>query len=59
MINFKQAFLAGYCTIDEINEFIEEWHLCKPNIELHEFLGLTFEEYRVWAETGKIIWLNH
>lgn len=58
MINFKTALIAGYCVENDIHEFIEEWHFSKLKIELHEFLGLTFQEYKIWAETGKVVLLS-
>ena len=40
-------------TKDNINELIEEWHKGDPNDKtpLHEFLGLTLEQYFKWVET--------
>jgi type II restriction/modification system DNA methylase subunit YeeA len=34
---------------DEIDDFIEFWHNSDSSVELHEFLGLTWEEYSLWV----------
>lgn len=36
-----------------IDDRIEEWHKGNSNLELHEYLGMTFEEYKKFVE-GKI-----
>lgn len=37
-----------------INDKIEAWHFegAGPGLELHEYLGWTWEEYAKWATTG-------
>ena len=36
--------------IIDIDKYIEEWHSHDYDVELHEFLGLTWEEYKLWVE---------
>ncbi|MFG1674130.1 hypothetical protein [Micromonospora sp. NPDC049282] len=52
---FMDDVLRGHATLDEIDEYIERWHDATDgsqaaSMELHEFLGMTWEEYRLWGE---------
>jgi hypothetical protein len=43
---------------DDIYDFINNWHskINNPNnLELHEYLGLTWEEYSLWVKCEKSI----
>ena len=35
--------------IERLMDKIDEWHEGDSNVELHEFLGMTWEEYKVFA----------
>jgi len=37
---------------EEMDNKIDEWHKGGSGIPLHEFLGLTLEEYKNWIEKG-------
>ncbi|MGS2779908.1 hypothetical protein ACVBAX_21455 [Robertmurraya sp. GLU-23] len=41
-------------TNDNIYDFIEEWHNSDSEKELHEYLGLTFEQYAYWVKTDQL-----
>jgi len=47
--NFMQNALAGYVMPDEIDDYVEEWHDSNSTQDLHEFLGMGFEEYSLWV----------
>jgi hypothetical protein len=39
----------------DIHEAIAEWHETGPDgVELHGFLGLTWEQYKLWMEGGPL-----
>ncbi len=42
--------MSGHFLMDEIDDFVDDWH-GNPNqdIELHEYLGMTWEEYSLWV----------
>lgn len=40
-------------TKENINRLVEEWHNSESDMEVHEYLGLTFEQYPQWVENGK------
>lgn len=45
-MNFRQRLMYGLCEFDAIDDEIEEWHECTEcDCELHEYLGLSEEEY--------------
>lgn len=51
---FFQLYLAGKALPDDIHDFIDKWRSIYSNandneiVPLHDFLGLTWEEYEVW-----------
>lgn len=40
---------AGKASIDQIDDFIEAWHVFIHDQQLYEFLGMTKEEYATWV----------
>lgn len=46
---FIQLALRGEVLSDEIDDFVEAWHLSDTDEEMHIFLGMSFEEYSLWA----------
>lgn len=51
-MTFKENFLFGRCTLDDMDKYIEQWHLQQEgnDEELSEYLGLTHEEYAVYLQ---------
>lgn len=41
-------------TKENIDDLIDHWHESKSSQKLHEFLGLTWEEYKRYVETDKL-----
>ncbi|WP_301123533.1 hypothetical protein [Mycolicibacterium fortuitum] len=43
-------------TNDELDVLVAEWHNTEPedgySTPLHEFLGMTWDEYAEWTKTG-------
>ncbi|WP_156800315.1 hypothetical protein [Thalassoporum mexicanum] len=50
MATFIELCLSGNTEADQIDDFIDLWHDNKAgqDQELHEFLGMTWDEYSVW-----------
>lgn len=44
---FIDAVLAGESAWFDIDDWVEEWHRSDTDLELHKWLGLTFDEYAV------------
>jgi hypothetical protein len=56
-MDFISRCLAGEAFIDEIEDYEEKWHsgIAGENQELHEFLGMTWKEYSLWATRPSIL----
>lgn len=42
---YLSEVLAGRASRSDLDDWIAAWHESAPDVELHEFLGMTFEEY--------------
>lgn len=49
--NFIEAVLKGRVSdLDEIDDWVDAWHNGEgQNLELYQYLGMTHEEYCIWA----------
>jgi hypothetical protein len=53
---FMDDYRAGAATAEQVDDWVDLWH-DDPNPfgpKLHEFLGLTWDEYKRWAESGEL-----
>lgn len=48
--NFIQNCLSGEAFLDEIDDYVEEWHKGGTGMRLYEFLGMTQDDYSLWAK---------
>lgn len=49
-MNFVELYLSGQATSKDIHGFIDLWHEnTTVECELHEYLGLTWLEYKEWV----------
>lgn len=39
----------------DIDNWIEQWHKSQSKLELHEYLGMTFEEYSNWVLAPEVL----
>ena len=47
---FINDVLNGKAFYNDIDTYIDKWHECGGcGVELHEYLGLTLEQYAKWA----------
>lgn len=52
-MNFRQRFMYGLCDIVAIDDDIADWHeSTECECELHEHLGLTWEDYSLFVENS-------
>lgn len=54
-LKFMEACLEGDALLEEIDDYIDEWHESDSKEELHDYLGMTFEEYGIWVENGSML----
>lgn len=48
---FIPLALMGKVMIDDIDDFVDAWHASPAGMPLHEFLGMSPEEYSVWLHS--------
>lgn len=46
---FIYALLDGEVTPEQISDYVEDWHRSSSPGSLHEYLGLTDNEYSRWV----------
>ncbi|WMX57434.1 hypothetical protein [Peribacillus sp. R9-11] len=49
-LTFMDACVQGEALLEDIDEYIEEWHESETEEEIYDFLGMTLEEYGIWVE---------
>ncbi len=56
-MNFIDKCLSGDAFTDEIERYEEAWHMGQEGqeLELHEFLGMSWDEYSLWATKPSIL----
>ena len=49
-MTFITSCLNGEVLVEDIDDFVEAWHEGREgaNQELHEYLGMSWEEYSIW-----------
>lgn len=55
MYSFIDELIAGNALLEDIDDFVDKWHEQDTGMRLHEYLGLTEEEYQVWLLNPDII----
>jgi hypothetical protein len=45
---FLDLLIAGKVSTDQIDDFVDCWHAAPGGRELHDYLGMTSEEYSLW-----------
>lgn len=52
---FIDLCLGGKALPAEIDDFVELWHEGGSTLPLHEFLGMTPEEYSAWVQKPDLL----
>lgn len=47
---FVSACLSGSALLDDVDDWVEDWHESPEGLGLDDFLGFTHEEGKLWAE---------
>jgi hypothetical protein len=45
---FLELCLTGEAATDDIDDFVDTWHADPDGGELHDYLGMTPDEYSLW-----------
>jgi hypothetical protein len=48
---FVDLCLAGEALLEEIDDFVDVWHDAPRGRALHEYLGMTGDEYSLWLRS--------
>lgn len=54
-INFIQDCINADALLEEIDDYIDEWHESKNEEPIYEFLGMTQKEYRMWVQNDDML----
>ncbi len=49
--NFVSLALAGAVMLDEIDDYVDEWHANPHRQLLHNYLGMNPDEYALWLSS--------
>lgn len=47
---YVEACLRGEAIWTDIDDWVDAWHESGEDIDLHEFLGMSWDEYSLWVE---------
>lgn len=54
-LKFLDACLQGEALIEEIDDYIEQWHMSEVDEELDQFLGFSEDEYELWLHNDNSV----
>ncbi|EPM66642.1 hypothetical protein A584_24832 [Pseudomonas syringae pv. theae ICMP 3923] len=56
-MSFVERCLEGSVQEEEIEQFVEDWHEGREgaDMELHEYLGMSWDEYQIWVTTPSVL----
>ena len=52
---FMDICLNGKALLDEIDNFVDDWHDGDSGEDLHDHLGMSWEEYSCWAKNPDLL----
>jgi hypothetical protein len=50
-VTFIEDVRAGRAARYEIDDYIDFWHASNTDMALHDFLGMSEEDYSIWIKT--------
>ncbi len=50
MSNFVKDVINADALLEQIDDYIEQWHESDTDLSIHDYLGMTEEEYFLWVE---------
>lgn len=53
--NFVTLCVRGEVLLEEIDDWVEKWHDSSQRKELHEYLGMSWDEYSAWVSMPEIL----
>jgi hypothetical protein len=52
---YMKQVLAGDALLDDIDDYVSQWHEQSSSVELPAYLGMSWEEYSLWVEQPKVL----
>ncbi len=58
-ISFIDKCISGDAFLDEVDDYVDAWHdnSSSEDVELYEYLGMTWQEYSLWITNPNILGL--
>ena len=53
--NFVELCLTGNALIEEVDDFVDQWHRDSGEIGLRDFLGMLESEYSLWVNDPDVL----
>jgi hypothetical protein len=53
--SFVSLAISGHATADQIDDYVDRWHSEPGNLSLHEFLGMSRDEYALWVRSPDML----
>ena len=54
-VDFMSLAVAGQTTIDQIDDYVDGWHADPSGVALHEYLGMSRDEYALWLSSPDLL----
>ncbi len=54
-MNFIDLCIKGLTITDDIEEYIEQWRRSTGELSVHEFLGMSLDEYDLWLNNPEVL----
>lgn len=54
LMTFMEMVRRKIVTWNDIDDFIDLWHKTDTGCSLHEYLGMSWEEYSLWLENPEL-----
>jgi hypothetical protein len=53
--NFIELCLTGNALIEEVDDFVDQWHEGSDKVSLRDFLGMSEPEYSLWINDPDVL----
>lgn len=50
MSDFVTKCLMGEALLEDIDDYVDDWHDSDSDLSIHDFLGMTHREYSLWVQ---------
>ncbi len=54
--SFIEQVMDGQASCADVDDFVDRWHEGDSTTSLHEYLGMSAEDYGTWVEDQDSLW---